>query len=218
MATAETVRANGNGKALPMRGKKKRKGNKRIPRRTKTVHKTWNKIDGALQENILTLLCFDTESCPEIISQVPVSLFDSEHYRTIADRAIKYYRKYAEAAGDHLPDLFEDLIGTNKKRKDRLYGDLLCDLHDLKKSINSKFVLDELHKFVRQQSLKQMITLAAEELQQGHSDAAERLMAKGLKRIERPAEDCLILMARCIPTEHFANWNLPPSKPHWTRF
>lgn len=187
MTIVETANQTHNRDRLPSKDEKeKRNGKKRIPRRAKTVHKTFKKIDGSLQENILTLLCFDTESCDKIISQVPVLLFDCEHYRTIAERAIKYYRKYGKAAGDHLPDLFEDFLSTSKRSKDRLYQALLHDLHDLSKSINRKFVLDELQKFVRQQYLRQTITTAAEEIQKGNVAGTIMQLTKGLERAGRP--------------------------------
>ena len=141
-----------------------------------------NKFSGALQENILTLLCFDTEACPIILASVDTSLFESGVYRTIADRSIEYFRKYKKAPGDHLPDLIEDFLSSKKRSQARMYSDALHDLRDLSEGINRKFVLDEIHKFVRQQSLRQSITIAAEQLQQGNSDAAERELLEGLKK------------------------------------
>lgn len=141
-----------------------------------------NKFSGALQENILTLLCFDTQACPVIIAAVDTSLFESGVYRTIADRSIAYFRKYKKAPSDHLPDLLEGLLDSKKRSQARMYAEALHDLKDLSGDINRKFVLDELHKFVRQQSLRQSITIAAEQLQQGNLDAAERELLDGLKK------------------------------------
>jgi replicative DNA helicase len=141
-----------------------------------------NKFSGALQENILTLLCFDSEACPIIIAAVDTSLFESGVYRTIADRSIAYFRKYKKAPADHLPDLIEDFLSSKKKSQVRMYTEALHDLRDLSDGINRKFVLDEIAKFVRQQSLRQSITIAAEELQQGNLDTAERHLLEGLKK------------------------------------
>lgn len=141
-----------------------------------------SKFTGALQENILTLLCFDAEACPIIIAAVDTALFESEVYRNIADRAIRYFRKYKKAAGDHLPDLLEDFLQSHKRSVVRLYSEALQDMYSISKSINRKYILDELGCFVKQQSLRQSITSAAEELQAGHEDVAERVLLEGLKK------------------------------------
>lgn len=141
-----------------------------------------NKFTGALQENILTLLCFDKEACPIIIAAVDTALFESQVYRNIADKAIAYFRKYKEAAGDHLPDLLEEYLHSHKRSEVRMYSEALHDLHSIAESINRKYILDELGRFVKQQSLRQSITAAAEELQAGNGDAAERILLEGLKK------------------------------------
>lgn len=140
------------------------------------------KFSGALQENILTLLCFDTDACPIIIAAVDISLFESVVYRTIAERSIKYFRKYKKAPAEHLPDLVEEFLNSPKRSEIRLYTEALHDLHDLSEGINKKFVLDELQQFVRQQSLRQSITFAAEELQRGRLDSAEKELLQGIKK------------------------------------
>ena len=140
------------------------------------------KFSGALQENILTLLCFDTEACPVILAAVDTSLFENNVYRHIADKAIAYYRKYKEAPGDHLPDLLEDKLQSYKRSEIRLYTEALNDLHSTADGINRKYILDELGRFVRQQSLRQSIVGAAEELQAGNFESAERLLQEGLKK------------------------------------
>ena len=112
---------------LPIRGR--RKGDERIPKRAPSVHKTWKKVTGALQENLLASFCFHTGSCDKIISQVPVSLFESAVYRNIADRAIRHFKKYGEAAGDHLPDLLEEFLQSTKRSEVRMYSEALHDLH-----------------------------------------------------------------------------------------
>jgi len=163
--------------------------------RAKTARKGRKKVTGALQENILTLLCFDTEACPPIIAAVDTELFESKIYRNIADRAITYFRKYKSAAGDHLPDLLEEFLQSTKRAEVRLYTDALNDLFRTHDGINREYILDELQAFVRQQSLRQSITLAAEELQAGNVDKAESVLAKGLDSIGRPALGALTV--RC---------------------
>lgn len=140
------------------------------------------KFSGVLQENVLSLLCFDSKACPIIIAAVDTSLFENAVYRTIADRAIAYYRKYKEAPGDHLPDLVEEFLTSDKRSESRLYNQALHDLHSTVDTINRKFILDELGRFVRQQSLRQSVVAAAKELQAGHEDTAEKLLLEGISK------------------------------------
>jgi hypothetical protein len=116
---------------FPIRGKKKKcKDDEHIPRRAKTARRS-SKFTGLLQENILTLLCFDPEACPIIISAVDTSLFESQVYRNIADRSISYFQEYGEAAGDHLPDLVEEFLHSKKRSEVRMYSEALHDLHSI---------------------------------------------------------------------------------------
>ena len=140
-----------------------------------------DKLSGALQENILTLLCFDKDACPVVIAAVEPELFESAVYRNVADAAITYYRKYKKAAAEHLPDLLEEHL-SGKKASAKLYADLLNDLYSLKDDINSKYVLDQLQAFVRQQSIRRSIILAADEMQQGRLDKAEHILLEGVKK------------------------------------
>ncbi len=140
------------------------------------------KLSGALQENILTLLCFDTEAVPIIIAAVETELFESNIYRTVADAAITYYRKYKEAPAEHIADLLEDRLTSKKRAESRMYSDLLNDLYGTKGDVNRKYVLDQLQAFVRQQSIRRSIIIAADQLQQGQLDKAERTITEGVKK------------------------------------
>ena len=98
----------------------------------------------------------------KIISSVPTDLFNNQVYRTVAERAIVYFKEYGKAPGDHLPDLLEEFLDSPKRSDVRMYTDALHDIHGLSEGINAAFVLDCLQEFVRQQSLRQSITFAAE--------------------------------------------------------
>ena len=198
--TPKIESANGSGRStakLPMRARKKGPDFK-APIPIRSGKSGWSKIDGMLEENILTLLCFgDNDSIDKIISTIPTSLYSADDYRIIVDRAIKYYRKYGEAAGDHLPDLFEDLLLPDKP-KSKLYVSLLHDLYDLSKNINSEFILDSLQDFVANQVLRQSITYAAEQLKKGNVDATVRALLDGAQRAERQESANLLTPVRSV--------------------
>lgn len=136
-------------------------------------------LTGALQENVLTLLCFDTPGAAVIAGTIDVDLFESSVYRNIAKAAAGYYRKYKKASGDHLPDLLEDLL--KEDRKGKLYARTLHDLKELSEGINAEFVLSELAKFVRRQTLRKSVTEAAAEIQKDDLDKAEAIILKGVR-------------------------------------
>ena len=55
------------------------------------------RISGALQENILSLLCFDDKNCKMVRSGLTVQLFESSVYREVAGHAIDFIDAYGEA-------------------------------------------------------------------------------------------------------------------------
>ena len=196
---------------FPIRGKKKKcKDDEHIPRHAKTARRS-SKFTGSLQENILTLLCFDPEACPIIISAVDTSLFESQVYRNIADRSISYFQKYGVAAGDHLPDLVEEFLHSKKRSEVRMYTEALHDIHSIAESVNREYILDELGRFVREQSLRQLIVYAAEEFQRGKIDSTVRLLAKGLDRIGSPQTQGMLNLEGAAHTyREFRKLEFPP--------
>jgi replicative DNA helicase len=140
-----------------------------------------SKLSGVLQENVLTLLCFDDEAAGIVTRVVDVGLFESSIYRRIAESAARYYKRYERAAGDHLPDLFEELLAHSDKPERRVLERTLKNLRKHRDSVNRKFVLDELERFVDQQTMRRTVTEAADLLRSGDLEKAKRVMADGAK-------------------------------------
>lgn len=141
-----------------------------------------DKIDGALQENILTLVCFDDEAAPFIVNSVDVGLFESDIYKDIAQQAIEYYHQFKEAPKDHLPDLLEDKLDPDKdKKRAELYQRIIVNLYEFKEGINRKYVLSKVTEFVRQQRLKGAVVDAVNNIKNGDLDQAENTLEKALR-------------------------------------
>ena len=68
------------------------------------------KLSGALQENVLTLLVFSKEHVATIRTMVPIEAFDSRFYRDIANKAITYFDAFNDAIGEHITDELEDQL------------------------------------------------------------------------------------------------------------
>lgn len=140
-----------------------------------------DKINGSMQENVLTLLAWDDSAAGIIRSVIDTDLFESPMHREVAYHCVEYYNSFNKAPGEHLPDLLEDILDEDD-RKASLYGRLLDNIYGLKDSINVEYVLSTLNKFVRQQQLKIGVTEAAKRLKAGDTDEAEVELNKSLKR------------------------------------
>ncbi len=137
------------------------------------------RLSGALQENILVLLCF-SDACKIIRGSVTPQLFESAVFREVAGAAIDFIDQFGEAIGDHLPDTLEHILNGDDKRKASSYKRLLDNLFLAKDSVNVDYVTSQLHKFVRQQNLKSAVVKAVEAIEDGRIDAAEVELQKGL--------------------------------------
>lgn len=139
-----------------------------------------DKLVGALQENVLTLLVHDDEFCPIVRNTVTASLFESAIFRDIAAKAIDYYDQFGTAIKEHLADELEPVLSGSDKRKAASVRRTLDNLFLSKDEVNREYVVSKLHAFVRQQTLKSAIVKAVEAVEDGNIDQAEVELNKGL--------------------------------------
>lgn len=139
-------------------------------------------LSKSLQENLLTLLCFNSDHCSFIRNTVEENLFEFP-YREVVRRVYRYIDSYNEPPRDHVGDLLEDLISDESKS--RIYVDVLENIVSSENTISPKYSLDRLDWFVREQHLKSGILEAAEILQsEGEPDLeqAEAILVNRMKR------------------------------------
>jgi len=122
------------------------------------------RLSASLQENLLTLLCFNKDAAKIIAGAVEAVYFDPL-YRDVATRAIDYLKQYKEPAGEHIADLFEDVLSGKDKKRSNFFGGLLRTLHQNQGSVNADYAIDNLTKFLRLQKMRSAIQEAAELLQ-----------------------------------------------------
>lgn len=141
------------------------------------------KFSNSLQENLLTLLCFDSDSASIIKNVVDVGMFSSEIFREIASHAIDFHDSYGESIGEHLPDFMEDVLYHDiDVNKTKYYKKVLNNIYSFKDDINKDYVLSKLSEFIREQKLISSITKAAQLIKQGKNlDDAESIIINGLK-------------------------------------
>jgi len=137
-----------------------------------------NKISGSLQENLLLLLCYDSPSLPLLTTTLEVGMFENEFYRTIASACFDYYREFKEAPNDHIADLMEVQLTGKEEKVAKIYERILVNLVNNKENFNSKFILSQLNKFVRQQKLKGGVMEAHRLIKDGNLDEAEQELSK----------------------------------------
>lgn len=145
---------------------------KRIPDET---------LKGDVAASILAALTFDKKLAKRIATKIRPRHFDNEFERAVFDRALRFYREFGKPAGDYIADLFEKELKSSNKSRVRIYTDLLHDIKDLSETLNRKFVLSQLNKFVAYQVLRHSITVAAERLGAGDLDAARDELKFGIK-------------------------------------
>jgi replicative DNA helicase len=140
------------------------------------------RMSGSLQENVLTVLCFDDEYCKIVRSAVTPHLFESSVYKEIAGHAIDFIDQYGEAIKEHLPDHLENVLQGEDARKAAHYKRALDNLFLSRGAVNSEFVKTELQKFVRVQKFKSGLIRAVEMIEggQGTIDEAETIMEKAM--------------------------------------
>lgn len=151
------------------------------------------RLSGALQENILTLLVFDDKACKLIRGSVTPQLFESAVFREVAGHAIDFIDQFGEAIKDHLADSLEGILEGSDKRKASSYKRLVDNLFLARDSVNAEYVISQLHKFVRQQNLKSAVVRAVEAIEDGRIDAAEVELQKGLSSQVNVFEAGLVL-------------------------
>lgn len=141
---------------------------------------TDDRLSGTLQENILALLCFDQKHALLVRSALTVRHFESHVFREIAGVAMDFLDRYKEPVADHLPDHFEGILKGDDARKAKSYTQVITSLFSMRDAIKGEYVVQQLHKFVRQQTIKSTVRTIVECMEDDRIDEAEEAMQKGL--------------------------------------
>ncbi len=134
---------------------------------------------GALQENLLVLLCYDKERAPIIRGVVDPALFGGV-YRTVALRIYDFIDTFKKPPGDHLPDILSDKLEEKNGREAALYAEVIENIHAARPGINPEYAMARLEAFVEQQSLRSVAVDLARALQKETDEGletAKRLIA-----------------------------------------
>lgn len=139
-----------------------------------------DKLPAVMQENLLTLLCFDAKRAKMARHALTPNLFEGAVYRDIASQALDFLDQFGEPINEHLPDQLDHILSGSDARKASSYKKAIDNLYGAQDSINGEYILTSLHKFVRQQNMKSAIVKAVECLEDGRIDDAEVAVQLGL--------------------------------------
>lgn len=129
----------------------------------------------SLQENLLICLVHSTKASQIIRNAVDRNLFSTQVFRTVVGRVYDYLDEYKQPPAEHLPDLLEPELNSPNGDAS-LYNDLVRAIDAQKDKIHEDYVLNQLERFVRGQTLKSSIILASEAVQAGDLDQAEKVL------------------------------------------
>jgi replicative DNA helicase len=139
-------------------------------------------LSGSLQDNVLTLACFSEASSKIVRGTVDVSLFTTRVYRDIISVVYAYIDRYGKPPGAHIADELEASLSKGDDDA-KLMSEVLLQAQQLwTNGFNERYALDQLERFVRQQSMKVGIVKAHEYILRGDLDAAESTIVQSLRR------------------------------------
>lgn len=116
-----------------------------------------------LQQNLITILCWDDVNGRIVSNVIRPELFEGD-LRTLAERAIAFWKKHDAAPKTHTPDLVGDILDDPHNRRGRSFNRIIANMYELKDSINNDYVLDQVRTFTRLQQLKDALIQTSEKL------------------------------------------------------
>lgn len=127
----------------------------------------------AIQENLITLLCYDDQNCNTIRNLVEPEWWGGP-YALISRRIYEYIDRYKTAPKDHIADLMSDKLDKKaNKLESNLYTDILMGIADQHTTINSKYVMGQLENFIKRQSLRSIAIDLSKALQKDTDSSLE---------------------------------------------
>ena len=99
-------------------------------------------LNGGLEENIITLLCWSERSAPIIRIKVDSDLFSTTAYRYIVRAAFDYIDEFRTPPQDHISDLLETMLNKDTPIS-RLLSTTIVNMKNYAPTINESFVLGE---------------------------------------------------------------------------
>lgn len=132
-------------------------------------------LQGALEDNLLCMLCWDEEHAPTLALRLPPEIFSTRAYSRIAEQALGYMERYHRPPGVHLRDLLEGEL--RRGEEGRFLSQVLDAMDGLREGIQPDYVLGELDRFIEIRKLTQAVSRAADSLHAGDLEDAREALA-----------------------------------------
>ena len=131
-------------------------------------------IKGALEDNVLTLLCWSEQHSPMLAIQLDPEIFSTRAYRDIAAKAIHHIASFSMPPCAHLRDLFEDKL--RKPDEGKLLKMTFDAMEELHGQLQPEYVLKQLDTFIASRRLAMAVEQASDFLHQGELDKAREAL------------------------------------------
>lgn len=131
-------------------------------------------LSGALEESVLTALCWHTELASNIAMKVTADLFQTRSFRVIAQAAIDHVIRYTEAPRNHLPDILESAINRGEAG-DQLWKQI-GRMEQIQGELQPDYILAELDNWVDNHRLCNTLTEALKVAEKGETSKAKELL------------------------------------------
>ena len=131
-------------------------------------------LKGALEDNVLTVLCWDATYAPQVALKVAPDLFSTRDYIQIAKAAHTFLQRYNEPPRHHLRDLLEKEL--RKGDEGRLLERTIAAMETLRTDLKSEYVIEELDHFITVREMAHAVENAANALATGDVEKAREAL------------------------------------------
>lgn len=132
------------------------------------------RIPQFLQENLITTIAHSKTSGKIVASLVTPDLFEGD-YQIIVDRCISFWQRHGEPPGAHVADLMDDILQDKSSGRARAMKNTILHMIQLSRDINQEYVLDQIQKFIRLQTMKRAVLKSAEVINNQQDMAIEEV-------------------------------------------
>src|SRR5262252_6758283 len=103
-----------------------------------------------LEDNVLTLLCWDEQHAPTIAMQVTADLFSTRNYQKLAKIALDHLAKYGIPPKQHIRDYLEAEL---RREEGRHLRDIIGAMEGLAPTLQIPMVQDDLDLFIARRKM-----------------------------------------------------------------
>lgn len=132
------------------------------------------KLQGALEENILTVLCWNEQHAAELTLRLKPELFSTRAYRKVAETAFEHIERFSVPPRHHLNDLLEEAM--RKGEEGKLLSNVVDAMARLAPELQVDYVMGELDRFIRTRQMTLALETASEALQRGELETAQEAL------------------------------------------